>query len=159
MEDWRRRHDTNYFRSVAGNRFVEKYWADRFDKVAVGDIDTWDYQWMYCMFSRQGLSAVPSINLVSNIGFTDAATHTSAVDRRYVVPSRKIKFPLIHPIVVSACEEADLFERRYLYRPLRSAILSQIYRAVRPVTGPLKPLLDRIGILAPLRAFMAKLGI
>ena len=38
---------------------------------------TWDFQWTYATWARDGLAIAPRQNLVSNIGFGDAATHTS----------------------------------------------------------------------------------
>lgn len=48
-----------------------------YDKTYDNEIDTWDYQWMFAKHRNAALSIVPSKNLVSNIGFTDAATHNS----------------------------------------------------------------------------------
>lgn len=41
-----------------------------------GEIDTWDYQWNAHMLMSNGLSAVPETNLIENIGFDNAGTHT-----------------------------------------------------------------------------------
>ncbi|MDJ1482171.1 nucleotide-diphospho-sugar transferase [Cytophagaceae bacterium YF14B1] len=44
-----------------------------------GVIDTWDLQWTYCRLMNSGLSIIPSINLVKNIGFRSDGTHTTGV--------------------------------------------------------------------------------
>jgi hypothetical protein len=54
-----------------------KFWESIFDRVFEGQLDTWDYQWQLARWCRNGLSAVPSVNLVSNIGFGRDATHTN----------------------------------------------------------------------------------
>ena len=36
----------------------------------------WDYQFMYMLWLRNGLTVVPNVNLISNIGDGDDATHT-----------------------------------------------------------------------------------
>jgi hypothetical protein len=41
-------------------------------------IDTWDYQWLFARLVQSGLSVVPSVNLISNIGFGQEATHTKS---------------------------------------------------------------------------------
>jgi len=41
-----------------------------------GNIDTWDYQWVYAVLKNNALSIIPSNNLVKNIGFGADATHT-----------------------------------------------------------------------------------
>jgi hypothetical protein len=39
-------------------------------------IDTWDYQWIFIRLINNGLTIIPSVNLVSNIGFGSNGTHT-----------------------------------------------------------------------------------
>jgi hypothetical protein len=40
--------------------------------------DTWDFQWFFARVCQSGLSIVPSVNLISNIGFSQDGTHTQA---------------------------------------------------------------------------------
>jgi hypothetical protein len=40
-----------------------------------GRLDTWDYQWIWSIWRRQGLAVVPARNLISNIGAGPGATH------------------------------------------------------------------------------------
>lgn len=40
------------------------------------EIDTWDYQWIFTIWKNNGICITPNINLISNIGFDDLATHT-----------------------------------------------------------------------------------
>ena len=53
-----------------------RLWKYKFDKVAEDRNFTWDWQWMYYQLSNKKLSIVPSVNLVTNIGFNADATHT-----------------------------------------------------------------------------------
>jgi hypothetical protein len=46
-----------------------------FDDVFNGKIDTWDYQW-FLIRLLNGKAVIPCCNLVSNIGFSEDATHT-----------------------------------------------------------------------------------
>lgn len=39
--------------------------------------DTWDFQWFYTCWTLGGLTVVPAVNLIENIGFGSAATHTT----------------------------------------------------------------------------------
>lgn len=39
-------------------------------------VDSWAYRWGLARFIQSGISVVPSVNLVSNIGFGEGATHT-----------------------------------------------------------------------------------
>jgi len=55
-----------------------KYWHNIFNQVSDGTINSWDYQWVYTCWQQGGMSIVPNVNLVSNIGFRKDATHTSS---------------------------------------------------------------------------------
>ncbi len=52
------------------------YWKERILKTYFNKIDTWDYQWLYCMWKYNLKSIVPTQNMISNIGFDERATHT-----------------------------------------------------------------------------------
>ena len=52
------------------------YFTGAFEQAFRGEVDTWDYQWAYACMVQSGLSALPSVNLVSNIGWGAEATHT-----------------------------------------------------------------------------------
>ena len=62
--------------TICENPHEQKYWTRIFDSTFEGRIDTWDYQWCYACWTQSGLSILPSLNLVSNIGFGPEATHT-----------------------------------------------------------------------------------
>jgi len=48
----------------------------KLDEIAAGELDAWDFGWMYTLALENGLSVVPARNLVRNIGFGLRATHT-----------------------------------------------------------------------------------
>jgi hypothetical protein len=117
IHDWRIR-GADWLRSALQDDFVVHKWSKCFDDISSRAVDTWDYQWVYCMLSRNALSAVPNVNLVENIGFgNSAATHTVSTNDVLVVPRRQMPFPLRHPSRVERCEAADEFEIRYLNSP------------------------------------------
>lgn len=53
-----------------------RLWRDKFNKVAGDAGFTWDWQWIYYQLKNKQYSIVPSVNLISNIGFDAEATHT-----------------------------------------------------------------------------------
>ncbi|MGM9512242.1 nucleotide-diphospho-sugar transferase [Larkinella sp. GY13] len=55
---------------------VQEYWTEAFDGVHAGQINSWAYPWCYSIWINNGLCISPNQNLVSNIGFGTAATHT-----------------------------------------------------------------------------------
>jgi hypothetical protein len=74
--------------------FVE-CWTKIFDRSARGETDSWAYRWTFSCWQQSGLTCLPRVNLVENIGFGPAATHTKAphCDTRAV----SLAFPLHHP--------------------------------------------------------------
>lgn len=76
-----------------------------------GQLDTWDHPWAFHLAQREQLAIIPAVNLVSNIGFDSAATHTRQPTRLASLPTTSIPFPLAHPSRVELDVE---FERRWL---------------------------------------------
>ena len=61
--------------------------------------DLWDHQWAFAHLLYSGLSIVPSVNLVSNIGFTEEGTHAKKFDpSRANLPLESMDFPLRVPL-------------------------------------------------------------
>jgi hypothetical protein len=80
-----------------------------------GEFSTWDYQWSFACWVQNGLTVMPTSNLVSNAGFGPDGTHTRCSpeqDKRACLPTEPMVFPLRHPPFVVPDREADrhLFE-------------------------------------------------
>lgn len=109
MENWGNQDIQKKIRELS---FRGKYFRIRqemFDKVKSNQIDTWDYQWLYTRLIHQGLTIIPSQNLISNIGFGAGATHTINVDSKLAaLPTFSIDAPLRHPSSVEIDKEYDL---------------------------------------------------
>jgi hypothetical protein len=58
------------------DKVERRYWTKIFDLMFDKQIDTWDYPWMASVWFNGGLTATPTVNLVSNIGHGADATHT-----------------------------------------------------------------------------------
>jgi hypothetical protein len=59
------------------------FWYRKLDMLSNGKRkDVWDYQWMFACWNMDGLSAVSNVNLISNIGFNNDATHTVSYNER-----------------------------------------------------------------------------
>lgn len=95
---------------------ILNYWIKQFKKVANNKIDTWDYQWNYCLIVNNGLSILPNVNLVENIGFHPEATHTK--ERRFINKKNEISFPLKHPVFFVPDMKADAYTYRKYYKPV-----------------------------------------
>lgn len=95
------------------NRIARKYWADIFDSVKKGEIDTWDYQLAHLCLAFNRMSISPTINLVENIGFDERATHTTVRDvNKQIVVGREINLCLSHPTHFKVDETLDLNDEK-----------------------------------------------
>ncbi|NEQ84096.1 MAG: glycosyltransferase family 2 protein [Moorea sp. SIO2I5] len=76
MSLWSNPDIKNRIRDVLANN--EHYQARKksFDSTLNGKYDAWDYRWSFARLAQSGLSIVPAVNLISNIGFGEGATHT-----------------------------------------------------------------------------------
>lgn len=95
-------YNTEDASNALGNIFTEPLiidtWVSIFNQVKGGHIDTWDYQLTLINFFNNSLSVIPNVNLISNIGFGNAATHTVNGESPYAAlphsPLGNIKYPL-----------------------------------------------------------------
>jgi hypothetical protein len=110
----------------------EAYWTASLDKVARGQLDTWDYQWLFACWQQRGLAVIPNTNLVSNIGFGPTATHTSGAGVGANLPAGQIG-ALRHPPDVKPDAAADAFYVDYFLgahglRGLRGKLRRRLWR-------------------------------
>ena len=88
--------------------YAVQYWRREMRGALAGQIDTWDYQWRLSIWMNSGLSIIPSVNLVQNIGFDERATHTSNEDARYLeMEVGGLTKQLMPPLSVRASIEID----------------------------------------------------
>jgi hypothetical protein len=93
--------DFAWLRNLLGSDGAARYWSSIISRYHDGLIDTWDFPWLFSCWINNGLSIVPAVNLVANIGFDSRATHTKQSDSSFAVcPSAVMRFPLLHPPVV-----------------------------------------------------------
>jgi hypothetical protein len=93
-----------------GDQGFAQYWRDLFDRVASGKIDTWDYQWLLTCWINDGLTCLPQVNLVKNIGFGPSATHTTDANSRHAnMSTHPMEFPLFHPNEITRNAKADTY--------------------------------------------------
>lgn len=112
-----------------GNCLVSKYWESVFNYVYKGKKDIWDYQWTYACVSNGGMTILPAVNLVTNIGVGEGATHTARRGKSTEIPSSSISFPLKHPKLILRNKELDYkTDKNYFLTP--RVIGGLIYRKI-----------------------------
>jgi len=116
------------------------FWRKTWDMTYRNEINTWDYQWAFACIANDALSINPSVNLIANIGFGKAATHTTAVDQRLAnLPVGNLNFPIIRPANLSRNSTLDTKTARLFFtQPTR------LRRALRKTRGITRALMDRL---------------
>jgi hypothetical protein len=107
---WPELRSSGLLESVCGDGVEVDYWRRVFDEVYDGRMaSTWDYQWLLALWSQHGLSVVPEVNLVSNIGFGPDASHTKWLEApEAALPTGRMD-ELDHPLAVWRNRDADRF--------------------------------------------------
>lgn len=98
----------NLLASLFPDPVMRSYWFHIWQKLwSQGNPDSWAYRWAFTCVVNRGLTALPKVNLVSNIGFGDDATHTlhtSLVRTTFALKSNS----LVHPLFVCSHFSNDL---------------------------------------------------
>lgn len=98
---WKIQYIKERVKDMLANYSLYKLKEKIFNEITTKDIDVWDYQWLFSNVIQSGLTIIPSVNLISNIGFGTDATHTKLFYPK--ISSQKtgeIKIPLrINPYV------------------------------------------------------------
>lgn len=127
MRPWPTFRDRRQLKSVVDGLDEYHYWYRIFQKTFHGEIDTWDYQMVFSCWLHNGLTIVPEVNLVSNLGHGRDATHTVGPDDLLANLATQPMAPLTHPPSVSRCAAAD--EQTFQNYVLRSRTFWQKWRA------------------------------
>lgn len=77
ISGWRHYLDLRKRYEIFGADWIANLmWARRFNQVADGRVDTWDYQLVYLALRTSRFTVLPRVSLVHNVGFAKDATHT-----------------------------------------------------------------------------------
>lgn len=94
------------FTSVLGSKTDAQRWHNAFDAVRAGTLDSWATGWFYSNLVHGRVTAIPNVNLISNIGFGEGATHTKGASR-LARPLEALSPLIIHPDNPSADSSLD----------------------------------------------------
>lgn len=87
-------------------------WKRTFKRYRQGRYNTWDYPFLFAAWKHGQYALLPSVNLVSNIGFGhQGATHTSNAKFNPLanIPTLSIEFPLKHPVNFEHYVQGDIY--------------------------------------------------
>lgn len=134
---WRRAWQKNDIRMKQLQQFMQlrcleglfsedaaRYWANKFRLTERGDINTWDYIWVFTCWAENGLTATPNVNLVSNIGFDGRGTHLTQPSKLAALPRESLT-QLSHPATMLRSVTADEYVMQRVFNvPSASTRLS-----------------------------------
>ncbi|MBE9166073.1 glycosyltransferase family 2 protein [Pleurocapsales cyanobacterium LEGE 06147] len=116
IKAWADREVKQQLKKFIANDFQYREMAKNFEKAYRKEkgYDFWGYQWFFAVMANSGLTILPSVNLISNIGFGSNATHlksSHSVDANS--PLYSLQFPLKHNDSVRIDR---YFDRKYMER-------------------------------------------
>ena len=117
------------------------FWKETFRSST--SIDTWDFQWLFAIWKSSGLCIHPSVNLVSNIGFGEGATHTTEVNHFANLPSYEIS-NIEHPDKIERNLAADTNTFDYVFNPITEKTASSPQKMIDKVKSVLKNTKNKI---------------
>jgi hypothetical protein len=150
MRAWPEVRATGWLEDHLGEREAATLARTWFDHAHSGPIRQWDFQWLFSGWMRDAVAAVPSVNLVTNIGFGADATHHHDAEHPFAaVPGERIDLPLRHPPRVQVLDAAD--------RAMWDVMVTRFTRARR---GRFRRRMHRYVTHGPrrLRAFLTRPG-
>lgn len=109
-------------------------WLNALEKTYNGEINTWDYQYAYLNMCASGMSVIPNVNLISNIGFGAQATHTMDQSHNFAALPNEELTTLTHPEFMIASVEADLYAQEKAESTVASPkknILSRTWKRIK----------------------------
>jgi hypothetical protein len=108
MAAWPEMRQGGWLMDILGERKAADYWTRIFDDTHGERNTSWAYRWTFSAWSHSALTILPNVNLVSNIGFGDQATHTKRHDEFMAsLDLAEMAFPLKHPPFVVRDERSD----------------------------------------------------
>lgn len=90
------------------------YWMTYFEKLYKGDIDGCDVKWLYATWANNGLSIIPNVNMINNIGYGLSAGHTLFKDKTLGQKALDID-EIIHPQLIVRDKNADYYTFKNIF--------------------------------------------
>lgn len=85
-----------------------------FRMASEGIVSSWGYRWDFALRTNGGLCVRPAVNLITNIGFGEEATHTTGSNKALENNLyREMPFPLVHPelMLPNKVKDIELFKK------------------------------------------------
>ena len=120
----------NKIKLIYSGEKEQQYWLRKFSETAEGKINSWDYPWIFCIQSQNGISIIPNSNLVSNIGIGTDPTHEN---RAEFADIKLVGIDSIsHPENIIINRKADKYSFDYFYNPTDLNFLQRLKKNIYP---------------------------
>lgn len=135
MTLWPEFRDSGCLQDCLGDTKSIRYWKKIFERVYLGKIDTWDYQWLFTCWIQGMLTILPNFNLISNIGLTPEATHKSDLNTFDDMKTESMIFPIVHPPFILHDSIADSITEKKMFsgQPLFPRVLNRLGRLTKRI--------------------------
>jgi len=129
MKLWPKFKKDGYIQNIFKNKAERNYFTKTFDYAFANHKDSWDYQFLFAVWSNGGINIFPASNLVSNIGVV--GTHSNSSFNFHFRPvNERFKIEK-HPDFILPNEYYDAYHfRKHWEKMGRISILSRIFRKI-----------------------------
>lgn len=104
------------------------YFKDRIRRMQTNKINTWDYQWLFSIWNKQGISIIPTHNLVTNIG-TESGTHMKNTKEVKQLQTEKFNFTDVNmELIINDKADNFFFEKMYYIPSLKIVKLFELIK-------------------------------
>lgn len=132
LSDWPLAVKNNFLNDWFSLKSERKHWKNNFDAVYNGNLNTWDFQWIFANWTRGRLAVMPQCNLASNIGFGPDATLTKEGGAWKDLKTSNIEFPLKHTKFIFKNTRAEnIFFKKYLKLGFNKKIQNRLNSLLR----------------------------
>jgi len=129
---------SDILKNISSDKDCLDIWKKRIKFIDDSVVSAWDWQWYFSLAANNQMGIFPRVNLVSNIGFGEDATHTKGNASDEILNNYEMTFPLIHPRYITPNSNLDKqYERKkilvhsYLFRKLMSSPFGPFLRTIK----------------------------
>ncbi|MDX1976964.1 MAG: glycosyltransferase family 2 protein [Pseudanabaenaceae cyanobacterium bins.68] len=127
LTNWPAFRDGQHLKGVFNSEQEANYWQNVLERLyETGQPNSWAYVWGFTCWQNSGLSILPNVNLVSNIGFRMDADHTTQESNLANLAVSDIGI-IKHPDYMVCDQNADTYSYYKCFGGARKSIFGRIY--------------------------------
>ena len=149
--NWLKFSDGNYLKGILDSELEIQYWTEIFGNlynlICESKYPNWDYTWAFTCWQNHGLTVLPNVNLISNLGFRSDGTNLTKESKLANLPIEDIG-QIRHPSFTVRDRTADeyTFEHVFGGKEMRELVLrnktlkGKLNKKLKFLKSKLKPL-------------------